>query len=155
MLTITRALAPDPAVRGLIDELEAELSAHYPAEQRHGLKLEAIFRPHIHFFVGSWHGEPAGCGGVALFDGFAELKRMYVRAELRGLGIASALLERLQAVARGAGIAQLFLETGTSQHAALRFYAREGFVTCPAFGDYAAMPQRQIAGSIFMRKDLA
>jgi putative acetyltransferase len=153
-LDIVAARAPTPAVRLLVSELEAELSANYPSEQRHGLSLDAIFQDHIRFFVASSAGAPAGCAGVALTDGVAELKRMYVRPAFRGRGVAPALLATIEAVARAAGHRVLLLETGTLQHAALQFYRREGFSECGAFGEYERMQPHAIAGSVFMRKDL-
>lgn len=151
-ITVEPVAAPTEEVRTLVGELEAALSAHYEAHQRHGLALEAIFQPHIRFFVARSGGEPAGCGGVALLEGFAELKRMFVRETLRGTGIAPAILARLEAEALAAGYRLLLLETGTEQHAAIRFYRRSGFVTCGAFGDYARMDPAAIASSVFMEK---
>lgn len=153
-ISTTPAAEATEAVRLLVGELEAELSANYPAEQRHGLPLDSIFQPHIRFFVASSGAAPAGCGGVALIDGVAELKRMYVRPAFRGRGVAPALLVRLEAVARDAGYRALMLETGALQHAALRFYRREGFSECDAFGEYGCMKPHAIAGSVFMQKTL-
>jgi putative acetyltransferase len=65
-------------VRALVDELETFLAAEYAPEQRHGLALDALFQPHIRFFLAWLRGEAVGCGGMALFDDFAEVKRMYV-----------------------------------------------------------------------------
>ena len=151
-MEMERVLAPTDAARELVGELEAVLSAEYSPEQRHGLPLEAIFQPHIHFLVATRDGVPAGCGGVALLDGFAELKRMYVRPAARGQGVAVALVARLTEIAREAGHRVLRLETGDAQHAALRFYAREGFERCGVFGDYARMDPAAIATSVFMQK---
>ena len=155
MITIERAFAATDTVRTLVAELEAALSAHYPAHQRHGLALDAIFQPQIRFFVAHLDGASAGCGGVAFLDGFAELKRMYVRDALRGRGVAPALLARLTAEARAAGYALLRLETGVRQSAALRFYRREGFRACAAFGEYARMAPDAVATSVFMERELA
>lgn len=152
MVAIERVTAPTEVARMLVGELEEVLAAEYPPEQRHGLALEAIFKPHIHFFVATVDGAPAGCGGVALLDGFAEVKRMYVRPTMRGRGVAQAVIARLAAVAGEHGYAVLRLETGDVQHAALRFYEREGFVRCRVFGDYASMPENAIATSVFMEK---
>jgi putative acetyltransferase len=58
-------------VRALVAELEQALSAKYPPQQRHGLALEAIFQPHIRFFLARLGGQAVGCGGVALFQDFA------------------------------------------------------------------------------------
>jgi len=126
---ITIELAPSATedVRVLIGELDQELSAEYSPEQRHGLTLEAIFQPHVRFFLARLDGAAVGCGGVALIADFAEVKRMYVRDVARGRGVAKALLARIEVEARKAGLALLRLETGNRQAAALRFYARAGF----------------------------
>src|ERR1700744_1761483 len=89
------ASAPTDDIRMLVSELNDELGALYTAEQRHGLTLDAIFEPHIRFFVARRDGEALGCGGVALFDNFAEVKRLYVRGAARGQGIAGTIMARL------------------------------------------------------------
>jgi putative acetyltransferase len=142
-------------VRALIGELDQVLAAEYLPEQRHGLALQALFQPHIRFFVARLSGAAVGCGGIALFDDFAEVKRMYVRETVRGRGVAQALLTRIETEARAAGRAVLQLETGERQAAALKFYARAGFKPCAAFGDYAAPTNEAIATSIFMEKRLS
>ena len=123
-------------VRLLIGELDQVLAAEYLPEQRHGLALEELFQPQIRFFLARLNGIAIGCGGMALFDDFVEVKRMYVRQTVRGRGVAQALLTRIETEARDAGFVVLRLETGERQTAALRFYARAGFQTCAAFGDY-------------------
>ena len=139
-------------VRALIDELEAVLAAEYLPEQRHGLALDALFQPHIRFFLARLHGAAVGCGGVALFDEFAEVKRMYVRDAARRRGVAGALLGRLEDEARSAGISWLRLETGDQQIAAMQLYARAGFRRCAAFGDYTLMRAQSIVTSVFFEK---
>jgi putative acetyltransferase len=151
-IRIELALSATDEVRLLIDELEAVLAAEYPPEQRHGLVIDAIFQPHVRFFLATRHGAAVGCGGVALFPDFAEVKRMYVRDTARGLGIADAILARIEQEARSAGLSLLRLETGTRQIAAMRLYARMGFRECAAFGDYALMAPSAIAGSVFLEK---
>ncbi|MGH7103653.1 MAG: GNAT family N-acetyltransferase [Acetobacteraceae bacterium] len=154
MLAIEMASEPSEAVAVLIGELEGVLSAEYPAEQRHGLPLQAIFQPHIRFFLARLDGDPVGCGGVALFPGFAEVKRMYVRTRARGQGVAQALLVRIEEETRGAGLVVLRLETGTAQKAAMRLYEKTGFRPRDAFHPYAGMPLEAIAGSRFYEKRL-
>lgn len=153
-IRIERAAGPTDAVRTLVAELDEELARQYLPEQRHGLNLDALFQPHIRFFVAALNGQPAGCGGVALFADFAELKRMYVRPSDRGQGVADALLARLTEEAHAEGRMLLRLETGTLQAAAIRFYARAGFTPCGAFPPYSAMPAETIATSYFMEKRL-
>jgi putative acetyltransferase len=152
VISVELISSPSEDVRTLITELEEVLGAEYPPEQRHGLAIDALFEPHVRFFVARIDGRAVGCGGVALFLDFAEVKRMYVRAEARGRGVADAVLARVEAEARAAGLAILRLETGDRQLAAMRFYERAGFRRCDAFGAYAAMPRSAIAASVFYEK---
>jgi putative acetyltransferase len=153
-LSIALVTSATDDVRALIGELDQTLSAEYPPEQRHGPAVEAIFQPHIRFFVAHLEGAAVGCGGVALFPAYAEVKRMYVRPAARGRGVAQALLARIEHAARDAGLDSLRLETGTQQHAALRLYEQAAFRRCAAFGDYAAMATEAIATSVFLEKRL-
>ena len=139
-------------VRALVGELETVLAAEYPPEQRHGLSLDAIFQPHVRFFLARLRGAAVGCGGVAFFSDYAEVKRMYVRDSARGQGVADAILARIEAEVRSAGLSLLRLETGERQVAAMRLYARAGFRECPAFGAYASMAPPAIATSVFFAK---
>jgi putative acetyltransferase len=154
-LVIEEVAAATEEVRALIGELDRVLSEGYPPEQRHALSLDAIFQPHMRFFLARLGTAAVGCGGVALFPDFAEVKRMYVREAARGRGVAEALLAGIEKEVRGAGLAVLRLETGTKQVAAIRLYSRVGFETCRPFGTYAAMPPRAIATSVFFEKRLA
>ena len=153
-IDIERITTATDDVRLLIGELDQVLAAEYLPEQRHGLALDALFQPHIRFFLARLNGAAIGCGGMALFDDFVEVKRMYVREAARGRGVAQALLTRIETEAHAAGFVVLRLETGERQTAALRFYTRAGFSACASFGDYAAMPPEALSTSIFMEKRL-
>jgi putative acetyltransferase len=151
-IQVHRLHNPTEEAKALIAELEQELSPNYAPEQRHGLAFETIFQPHIHFFIARLNGTAAGCGGVAILPGFAEVKRMYVRSSARGQGVADAIMERLADTARNAGRTLLRLETGDRQTAAIRFYQRTGFRVCADFEPYSSMPPDNIATSVFMEK---
>ena len=117
--TVERAVEATHEVRDLIEELNEVLGAAYEAHQRHGLSIEQLFEPHVRFFIARLDGLAVGCGGVAVFDDYAEVKRMYTRPMARGRGVAKALLRRIEDEARGAGILVLRLETGTRQQEAI------------------------------------
>jgi len=138
MPTVIAPERPDtPQASALVEELEAHLSTLYAIESRHGLSVERLVREHVAFFVARQDGVPAGCGGVQLFGReYAEVKRMYVRPEFRGLGIGRRILERLTAHAREHGMPVLRLETGIHQTEAIALYEREGFRQIPPFGPY-------------------
>jgi putative acetyltransferase len=125
----------------LINELEAHLEPLYPAKSRHGYSVEKLIAQGVAFFVLRSDDTPAGCGGVQLFGtGYAELKRMYVRPQFRGLGFGKLLLDHLAEYARGHGVGLLRLETGIHQAAAIRLYERTGFQRIPPFGAYIEDP---------------
>ena len=154
-LRIELVTAPSAELRALIEGLDAALNTKYLPEQRHGLSLDALFAPNIRFFI-AWRGaEPVGCGGVALFEDYAEVKRMFVVPAARGQGVARAVLARLEAEALAAGISRLRRETGDQQHEAMRLYESSGFLPCPAFGNYLDMTAQAIATSVFLEKPAA
>ena len=151
-IAIEPVAAPTPEARELLAELDATLAAAYPPHQRHGLSLDELFRPGIRFFVARLDGAAVGCGGVALFADFAEVKRMYTRPAARRLGVGTALLARIEAEARHAGLRMLRVETGTGQAAAIGLYERRGFSRRTAFGHYAKLPPERVAASLFYEK---
>jgi putative acetyltransferase len=154
-ISLQRQTAPTDDARALVAELDADLRGEgYDPSQHHGYPLEKIFVPDLHFYVARVDGRPAGCGGVQFLDGFAELKRMYVRPAFRGTKIAAALIRRLESDATARGLALVRLETGDKQLAAMRFYAREGYRVCAAFPPYTDLDPFSIATSVFMEKRL-
>jgi putative acetyltransferase len=153
-LALERATAPTPEIVALLGELNSALDVGYAPEQKHALSVDQLFQPNIRLFVARLDGAAVACGGIGLYDGYAELKRMYAKPEVRGKGVAKAVLARLEAEARGAGLTLIRIETGNLQYEAMRFYEREGYVKCGAFGPYAAMPPNAIATSVFYEKRL-
>lgn len=154
-LTVEHVASPTDDARALIGELDAELNAGYPPEQRHGFSVDRVFQPDVMFFIARLDGQPAGCGGVAFADGYGEVKRMYVRPPARGRNVAQAVLERVEHEAQSRRVPRLVLETGDIRHAAMRFYERAGFKRCGPFGPYLAMPLHAIQRSVFYEKPLA
>jgi putative acetyltransferase len=151
-LAIERVSEPTPEVRDLIGELDGVLNAAYEPHQRHGLSIAQLFEPHVRFFVARLDGVAVACGGVALFDDYAEVKRMYTLPAARGRGLAKAVLRRLEEEARAAGKTMLRLETGHFQPEAVGLYRRAGFNSCGPFGHYARMPAGDIELSLFFEK---
>ncbi|MBX3063986.1 MAG: GNAT family N-acetyltransferase [Anaerolineae bacterium] len=128
---------PDTAdAMQLIAELQESLEAHYPPESRHGFSVEKLLKQNVAFFVIRMDGVPAACGGVKLYDEYGEVKRMYVRPQFRGLGLARLMLEHLANHTLHHGISVLRLETGIYQTDAIKLYERYGFQRIPPFGDY-------------------
>jgi GNAT superfamily N-acetyltransferase len=133
---------PDtPDAVALIDELEAHLASYYPRESRHGYSVAKLIAEGVAFFLIRTDGVPAGCGGIQIFgDAYGELKRMYVRPQFRGRGLAKLMLNHLTEYARSRGVGVLRLETGIHQHEAIGLYERAGFRSIPPFGNYRVDP---------------
>ena len=153
-IILERITGPTTDAERLIAELDAVLGALYSPEQRHGLSIKQVFEPHVRFFIARIAGEAAGCGALALFDGYGEVKRMYTRETARGRGVAKALLARIEQEAADAGKPVLRLETGTYQAAAIGLYEGRGFRLCGPFGHYATLAPHRIATSLFYEKPL-
>jgi putative acetyltransferase len=133
---------PDTAdAQLLIAELEAALAPLYPRESRHGLSVEQLLAQAVAFFLIRYDDTPAGCGGIQLFGSdYGEVKRMYVRPQFRGLGLAKLMLSHLSGYARERGVGLLRLETGIHQREAIGLYERMGFRSIPPFGAYKDDP---------------
>ena len=113
----------------------------YPAENYHGLDVDSLDRSDVAFFVARVDGMALGTAAIVdRGDGSAELKRMFVTAEARGLGVGRALLDAAEAHARDRGATVMLLETGLPQAAAIALYERAGYSAIPRFGPYIDDP---------------
>ncbi|MGQ0605182.1 MAG: GNAT family N-acetyltransferase [Anaerolineales bacterium] len=141
-IIITEQRPDSPEAVQLITELEATLvSMGYPSESRHGFSVEKLVREGVAFYVTRSDGTPAGCGGVKVFGAeYGEVKRMFVRAQYRGLGLGKLMLDHLAEYARARGVTVLRLETGIYQTEAIGLYEGYGFQRRPPFGEYRDDP---------------
>ncbi|MGW0550667.1 GNAT family N-acetyltransferase [Streptomyces altiplanensis] len=87
---------------------------------------------------GGWRAQDENGEGYA--DGDAELKRMYVIPDCRGLGLARRILAALEDDARAAGRTRMVLETGTAQPEAIALYTSSGYAPTEKFGHFRDYP---------------
>jgi putative acetyltransferase len=123
----------------LIAALDEHLASRYSADQRFGpnLRPEQVASGLGTFVIARAGGRAVGCGAMRRLDeATAEVKRMYVEPELRGQGIASEILDHLEAEARSIGMSRLVLETGIYQAEAIGLYRRMGFNPVRCWGEY-------------------
>jgi putative acetyltransferase len=85
----------------------------------------------------------------AFSDNTAEIKRMFVDPAYRGQGIASRILNELEAWAKEKGFTHAILETGRKQPEAIHLYERAAYAATINYGPYDGMDN-----SICMRKKL-
>ncbi|NBM19232.1 GNAT family N-acetyltransferase [Streptomyces sp. GC420] len=100
----------------------------------HGIFLIAYDRLDRPVATGGWRSQERNDEGYA--DGDAELKRMYVVPQARGLGLARRILAELEERARAAGRSRMVLETGTAQPEAIALYESSGYLPTEKFGYY-------------------
>lgn len=130
----------------LNDQVQLEYRARYDGEgdvtpldpamfaPPNGLYLLAYDASGAPIASGGWRSQDRNDEGYA--DGDAELKRMYVVPEARGLGLARRILAELESDARAAGRARMALETGDQQPEAIALYLSSGYTLSEKFGHY-------------------
>jgi putative acetyltransferase len=141
---------PDqPDVHELIGELDAHLYSLYPPENVYALDISSLLDSSVLFaVVRDVAGAAVGCGAIVMKPEYGEVKRMYVRPQARGRGLARRLMETLEAKAVEQGCRTFMLETGPTLSEALILYERLGYQHRGPFGDYPADPL-----SVFMQKN--
>lgn len=127
-------------VRTLVADLNATMIPLTPREFQFQLTVEQMAEPSVTLFVAR-DGAGRAVGMGALKDhggGLGEVKRMFTLPEVRGQRVGSAILRRIEALAREKNISRLVLETGEAPgfEPAYRVYERGGFERCGAVLDY-------------------
>ncbi len=101
------------------------------------LHPDELAPPEGAFLVARQAGHLAGGVGIRRIGDadqrLAEVKRLWVRPDLRRSGVARTLMEAAEQRARELGYRQLYLETGRAQPEALAFYPRTGWTRVASF----------------------
>jgi putative acetyltransferase len=127
---------------------DAYAASLYPAESNHMVDLSSLEQPAVSFFVARREGDIVGCCAlVDAGDGTAEIKRMFVDPQARGLKVGKLLLGALEERAQQLRCRAIRLETGIYQPEAIGLYKGAGYVERPPFGSYQPDPL-----SLFMEK---
>ncbi|MBV2356925.1 GNAT family N-acetyltransferase [Streptomyces sp. J2-1] len=145
-MNIRRVRFDHPDAVKLNDEVQAEYHVRY-GDGGDATVLDATdFDPPrgVYLIVYDDRDRPVATGGWRTqdhnaegnLDGDAELKRMFVVEQARGLGLARRVLAALEADARAAGRLRMVLETGTKQPEAIALYLSSGYAPCAKFGHY-------------------
>ena len=124
----------------LSDELHNELEQIYGKEV-----IESFHKENeemLVFYVAYDDVETAvACGALKHFDdSTAEIKRMYVKNNFRGLGISKTLLTKLEQHAKELHYNRLILETGLKQPEAMSLYRGFGYTPIKCYGRHANDP---------------
>ena len=113
-----------------IDELNRRYGG---SEEDQHLHIEELMAPLGVFLVARQGGHPVGGVGLRPISdpslNIGEIKRLWVRPDLRRLGIGLQLMQRVEDRARELGYRQLYLESGYAQPEALELYRSNGWIS--------------------------
>lgn len=132
--SVTVALEPadSPDARFCLESYYAELARRFPSgfDPLAGNNFDPaeMTPPKGWFVLARLDGEPVGCGALKrLGGGVGEVKRVWTSPSARGLGVASRIMDRLEALAVEAGFTILRLDTNGTLKEAQAMYAKRGY----------------------------
>lgn len=150
MINLIRTNSDDSDFRELVALLDQDLQIRDGAEHSFYAQFNKIDK--IRHVVVVYENEKAvGCGAFRQYSASAaEIKRMFVRPENRGRGIARKILTELEIWAKKLNYSECILETGIKQPEAIRLYQKSGYVKIPSYGQYL-----NVENSVCMKKSIS
>ncbi len=147
MFDLIRTNSDNFDFRELVSLLDADLQIRDGAEHSFYAQFNKVDKIR-HVVIAYAGGEAVGCGAIKEYaEGVAEIKRMFVRPENRGRGIAGQILAELETWAKELNYSECILETGIKQPEAIRLYQKSGYEKIPSYGQYL-----NVANSVCMKK---
>ncbi len=149
MIQLIRTNSDNLDFTALVKLLDTDLAIRDGAD--HAFYAQYNTTNKIRFVLVAYQDEqPVGCGAIKeMAMDTMEVKRMFVTPELRGKGIASAILAELEKWASEMSYAVCVLETGKRQPEAISLYLRNGYRITENYGQYIGMEN-----SVCFRKEL-
>lgn len=149
MITFKRTNSENKDFQNLVLELDKDLAQKNGETNDFFAQYNKI--DHIKNVVVALNNNlPVGCGAMKEYDkSTMEIKRMYVSIEMRGKGVAVAVLKDLENWARELGYEKCVLETGDKMLEAIGLYKKSGYKIIPNYGQY-----ENVESSICFEKEL-
>lgn len=149
MINIQKCNSENKDFQNLISLLDEDLNSRYGILQAQYDKFNKT--ESVNTVVVAYQDEnPVGCGCFKKYDNeTVEIKRMFVKKENRGKGIAKMILTKLENWAIDNRYKKSILETGIKQNEAINFYQKFGYKKSDNYGQYIGN-----SNSICMSKDL-
>jgi putative acetyltransferase len=131
-LTIDAESIATSGALSVVHAADDELKRRYGGDgDGPNLHLEHLAEPLGLFLVARHGGDIAGGVGLRSIGEaalrFGEIKRLWVRPDLRRGGVATSLMNEVEGRARSLGYQRLYLETGPKQPEAVALYATNGW----------------------------
>ena len=148
-LKIIKTTSDNLDFHNLVYELDVHLTEFYGNKVKFFEKHNTVenIKNVILLFDGK---NPIGCGGIKKYSNTVmEVKRMYVKPDYRGQGIASQILTSLENWALELGYSSTILETMKVKESVIKLYEKNGYKIIPNYGQYENVDE-----SICMQKVL-
>ncbi len=147
MINLVRTDSGNSRFRELVALLDRDLQIRDGEEHSFYAQFNKIDK--IREVVVAYENEKAiGCGAFKKYSAdVAEIKRMFVRPENRGRGIAGQILNELETWAKELKFSECVLETGVKQPEAIGLYKKSGYKKTPSYGQYL-----NVKNSVCMKK---
>ena len=95
-------------------------------------------------------GIPVASGALRRYNNSTvEIKRMFVKPEYRGRGVAMLILKELESWAKELNFSTCILETGKKQIEAINLYKKTGYMQIISYGQY-----KNVENSVCMKKEI-
>ena len=136
MITLKRTNSSEADFIDLVKYLDADLKIRDGEDHDFYNQFNSI--TNIKYCIVAYEDQiPIGCGGIKAFDeSTIEVKRMYVKPEYRGKGVAGKILMDLEFWAKELGYQKCVLETGVKQPEAITLYKKSGYDLIENYGQY-------------------
>ena len=150
MYTFNRADSSHEDFKKLVLLLDEELAQRDGEEHAFYDQFNKI--ENINNVIVAYAGQqPVAAGAFKKFSpGTVEIKRMFVKPDFRGRGIAFQVLQQLENWAAEFGYSYCILETGKKQPEAIALYKKSGYKVIPNYGQY-----KTVSNSVCMQKEIS
>jgi ribosomal protein S18 acetylase RimI-like enzyme len=140
MVTVAVTGPRSPAALRCLTAYSAELADRfaggYDPTRTRQVDATDMTAPHGLLLVAFLHSEPVGCCALRFHgDKPAEIKRMWVAPDARGLGLGRRLIAEIESHARANGVRVLHLDTNRALVQAIGLYRSAGYTEVPCFND--------------------
>mgnify|MGYP003407656104 FL=1 len=135
-MTFQRTTSDNDDFVSLITLLDEDLAIRDGEDHAFYAQFDTL--DHIKNVVVCYQGNHAvGCGAFKPYNNStAEIKRMFVRPDFRGQGIAKGILSELENWASEYGFTNCILETGTNNPQAIQLDTKSGYTFIPNYDQY-------------------
>lgn len=117
-------------------ELDSRFDRGFDPSKGNNLTVDEMTPPAGYLLLARLEGEPVGCGALKrLSTDEGEVKRVWTSPDVRGLGVASKMMDSLEQLARDVGFKRVKLDTNRTLVEAQAMYRKRGYRDIAPYND--------------------